>query len=205
MESDEGQSRTEPAAYGGQAAGESGWTTTDVSARALGVTPRTVRRFIDRGDLEGRKVERGIVELWEVSIDSLYSLRDKRNSEGQVRRTSADKSATKDTSPDNLADVLRELSLRLEQRASSEAELRTRLELTERTESSLREERDRILADLERERERAEQERERAEEVQRDAEQFIQEREQAQEEARRLREELEAERSKGFWRRLLGG
>ena len=49
------------------------------------------------------------------------------------------------------------------------------------------------------------QEQERAEEVQRDAEQFVREREEAQEEARRLREELEAERSKGFWRRLFGG
>jgi hypothetical protein len=68
-------------------------------------------------------------------------------------------------------------SLRLEQRASSEAELRTRLELTERTESSLRE-------DLERVRE---------------------ERRRYQEEAERLRDELEAERSKGFWRRLFGG
>ena len=52
-----------------------------------------------------------------------------------------------------------------------------RLELTERTESTLRE-------DLERERS---------------------ERREAQEEARRLRETLEAERSKGFWRRLFGG
>jgi hypothetical protein len=46
------------------------------------------------------------------------------------------------------------------------------------------EERDRLLADLQRERE---------------------ERQQAREEARKLREELEAERGKGFWRRLLGG
>jgi hypothetical protein len=52
-----------------------------------------------------------------------------------------------------------------------------RAELTERTESSLRE-------DLERERE---------------------ERREAREEAERLRAELEAERSKGFWRRLFGG
>jgi chromosome segregation ATPase len=66
-----------------------------------------------------------------------------------------------------------------------------RAELTERAESSLREEQERLLSDLVRERERAEQ--------------FIREREEAQEETRRLREELEAERSKGFWRRLFGG
>ena len=56
-----------------------------------------------------------------------------------------------------------------------------RAELTERAESSLREE-------LERERERGREERQRY-----------------QEEVQRLREELEAERSKGFWQRLFGG
>src|SRR5215208_3101752 len=69
--------RTMPADVRGQVS-ESGWTTTDKAARALGVSPRTVRRFIDRGELEGRKVTEGIVEAWEVSIDSLYTLRDKR-------------------------------------------------------------------------------------------------------------------------------
>jgi chromosome segregation ATPase len=97
--------------------------------------------------------------------------------------------------------------------------LEGRLELTERAESTMRDERERLLEDLARERERAAQEQEKAEDIQRDAEQFIREREEAQEEARRLqeerdrlldeaaeearvlREELEAERSKGFWRR----
>ncbi len=71
---------------------------------------------------------------------------------------------------DELLGVIRDLERRL---GCSEA----RAELTERTESTLREERDRLLR----------------------------EREEAQEEARRLREELEAERGKGFWRRLFGG
>ena len=83
--------------------------------------------------------------------------------------------------------------------------LEGRLELTERAESTMREDRERLLEDVARERARADQERERAEEVQRDSEQFIREREEAQEEATRLREELEAERSKGFWKRLFGG
>jgi len=59
-----------------------------------------------------------------------------------------------------------------------------RLELTERTESTMRE-------DLERERARSEEERRRADV----------ERERAEE----LRRELEAERSRGFWRRIFGG
>jgi len=101
--------------------------------------------------------------------------------------------------------------------------LEGRLELTERAESTMRAERERLLEDLAQERERATQEQEKADELQRDAEQFAREREEAQEEARRLqeerdrllaeaadeahklREELEAERSKGFWRRLFGG
>ena len=35
----------------------SGWITTDVATAALGVSPRIVRRYIDRGDLAGRVEE----------------------------------------------------------------------------------------------------------------------------------------------------
>ena len=176
--------RTSPRENGGQTASESGWTTTDQAAKALGVSPRTVRRFIDRGELEGRKVTEGIVEAWEVSIDSLYALRDKRISEGQVRRNVPRKSKEGQSSPDNDMDYVRELTDRLLRISSEAAELRTRLELTFKAESTLQEERDRLRQDWERER---------------------QERQEAQEEAQRLREELVAERSKGFWRRLFGG
>ena len=61
------------------------------------------------------------------------------------------------------------------------------LELAKGTESALRAEQERLLEELARERERADRLKG------------------AQEEADRLREELEAERSKGFWRRLFGG
>ena len=61
-----------------------------------------------------------------------------------------------------------------------------RLELAKGTESALRAEQERLLEELARERERADRLKG------------------AQEEADRLREELEAERSKGFWRRLFG-
>jgi regulator of replication initiation timing len=168
---------------GGQATSESGWTTTDQAARSLGVSPRTVRRFIDRGDLEGRKVTEGIVEAWEVSIDSLYALRDKRISEGQVRRNVPRKSVERQGASDT-TDYIRDLTDRLLRLSSEAAELRTRLELTFKAESTLQEERDRLRQDWERER---------------------QERQEAQEEAQRLREELVAERSKGFWQRLFGG
>ncbi len=168
---------------GGHATSESGWTTTDQAARALGVTPRTVRRFIDRGELAGRKVTEGIVEAWEVSIDSLHKLRNKRQLQGKVRRHVPRKSDDDPRSAD-MSDYVGDLTDRLLRLSSEAAELRTRLELTYKAESTLQEERDRLLQDLERER---------------------QERQDAQEEARRLGQELQAERSKGFWQKLFGG
>jgi hypothetical protein len=180
-----GQDRGTP---GDTSATGSGWITTDVAAKALGVSPRTIRRFIDRGDLEGRLEEEGITKAWMVSIDSLHALRDRRKAEGHDRRESADVSGVVDKAEDTLADVLRDLAGRLEARIAEATELRTRLEITERAESSLREERERLLADIERERSERENDRQRAEE-----------------ELQRLRAELEAERSKGFWRRLFGG
>jgi regulator of replication initiation timing len=174
--------RTPSKENGGRTISESGWTTTDQAARSLRVSPRTVRRFIDRGELEGRKVTHGIVEAWEVSIDSLYALRDKRISEGQGRRNVPRKSTETQNSSDT-TDYVRELTDRLLRISSEAAELRTRLELTFKAESTLQEERDRLRQDWERER---------------------QERQEAQEVAQRLREELVAERSKGFWRRLFG-
>ena len=153
------------------------------SARTLGVSPRTVRRFIDRGELEGRKVTEGIVETWEVSIDSLYALRNKRISEGQVRGNVLRKSGQSQPTTDVPADYVRDLTDRLLRLSSEVGELRGRLELTVKAESTLQEERDRLVGELERERE---------------------ERREAREEAEKLRTELEAERSKGFWRRLFG-
>jgi excisionase family DNA binding protein len=175
--------RTQSADNKGQSASNSGWTTTDQSAKALGVSPRTVRRLIDRGELEGRKVTEGIVESWEVSIDSLYALRNKRISEGQgpldVRRKTAESQSTTDVP----ADYVKDLTDRLLRLSSEVGELRGRLELTVRAESTLQEERDRLVGELERERE---------------------ERRETREEAEKLRTELEAERSKGFWRRFFG-
>jgi hypothetical protein len=180
-----GQDRGTP---GDTSATGSGWITTDVAAKALGVSPRTIRRFIDRGELESRLEEEGITKAWMVSIDSLHALRDRRKAEGHDRRESSEMSVAVDSAEDTLADVLRDLAGRLETRIAEATELRTRLEITERAESSLREERERLLADLERERTERDHERQRVDE-----------------ELQRLRAELEAERSKGFWSRLFRG
>jgi vacuolar-type H+-ATPase subunit D/Vma8 len=69
---------------------------------------------------------------------------------------------------------MRDLAIRLETRASEAAELRTRLELTEQSQSTIEEERNRLAESLR----------------------------QAEEQAEMLRKELDAERSKGFWHRL---
>src|SRR5918998_72284 len=122
--------RTSSRGHHGRSTSESGWTTTDQAARALGVSPRTVRRFIDRSELEGRKVTEGIVEAGGVCIDALYALRDKRISEGQVRRNVPRKSTESKSSSDNDMDYVRELTDRLLRISSEAAELRTRLELT---------------------------------------------------------------------------
>jgi len=71
---------------------------------------------------------------------------------------------------------MHDLATRLETRASEAAKLRTRLELTEKTQSTIEEERNRLAESL-----------------------------QTEEQAEMLRKELEAERSKGFWQRLFGG
>jgi Helix-turn-helix domain len=183
---------------------ESGWVTTEVAAAALRVSPRTVREYIRSGDLKAKSEGEGVTKRWLVSIEAVQTLRDRRGTSGEMPRSRRDTAVGDLIAAANAVDIgelvaaLRNLEHRL---GRAEA----RAELTERAESTLREERERLLSDLTRERERAAQEQARAEEVQRDAEQFIREREEAQEEARRLREELEAERSKGFWRRLFGG
>jgi predicted transcriptional regulator len=160
--------------------GESGWVTTKVAAEALGVDPRTVRTYISRGDLEAKVEDEGVEKAYLVSIDSVYALRDRKGPPRKTRASTREKSVGVGDNAEgagDLAGMIRELTSELIRYSSEAADQRARLELTERAESSLRE-------DLERVRE---------------------ERQRHQEEAQRLREELEAERSKGFWRRLFGG
>jgi hypothetical protein len=185
-------------------ASDSGWVTTDVAAAAIRVSPRTVRDYIRSGELKAKSEGEGVTKRWLVSIDTVHELRNKRSAAGELPRSRRDTAVGDLIAAANAVDIgelvaaVRDLEHRLGQ---AEA----RVELQAVTESTLRE-------SLDRERQRADQERERAERAQRDAAQFVQQREQAEEkantaqqEADRLREELEAEKSKGFWRRLFGG
>jgi excisionase family DNA binding protein len=160
--------------------------TVSEAAKVLNISERRVRQIAQDGKVEGVRSDDG----WKLFRYSIHTFRDRR----------ADQAPTRGAREPSLE--AREWIERVTTLERELGRLEGRLELTERAESTMREERERLLEELDRERERAAQEQDRAEEVERDAEQFVREREEAQEEARRLREELEAERSKGFWRKL---
>jgi chromosome segregation ATPase len=187
------------------------------------LTPRTIRMYIEQGKLEAKPHGEGARKTWYVAIDSLYALRDVRTTSAQYPHDIREVTEGENI-PGNL---FREIADRLELKAAEVAELRTRLEITERAESTLREERQRLLEDLQQERRRTQEALEKVEESRRIANQLQQqrmatrqevetarqeaerfeearelERQKAQEEADRLREELDAERNKGFFRRL---
>jgi DNA-binding transcriptional MerR regulator len=145
-ETSHGQSRPEFA----DLASESGWVTTDVAAKAVRVSPRTIRRYIDQGKLEAKPEGEGVRREWLVSVDSLHALRATQTFEEQSPR--ADRASHAGFPADSIADVLREMAARLERRAEEAAELRVRLEITERAQSTLEAE----LAEANRRREEAE-------------------------------------------------
>ena len=144
------QSRTE----GLGTAASSGWITTEVAAKAVRVSPRTIRRLIDKGELEARAEGEGVRRKWFVSVDSLHAMRMSQVGGGESLRTVREEDLA-----DNLADVIRDMSARLEDRTAEAVEMRTRFELTERTRSTmeaeaakLREENERLRSELEAER-----------------------------------------------------
>jgi hypothetical protein len=142
--------------------GKSGWVTTDVAAAALRRSPRRVREYIRRGLLTAKTEGEGVSKRWLVSVDSLNTLLDEtgrtKGSRPDVRPSStrqprsdrkgmnADEVAVVDAA--ELLDTVQELQYRLGQ-------AETRAELGEKAESTLREEREQLVADLKRECQRA--------------------------------------------------
>jgi chromosome segregation ATPase len=136
-----------------------------------------------------------------VSVDSVYALRERRGYPQNIGEESLAKAAsTPEALPArDFAGLIRDLTGELVRKASEAAELKARLQLTERAESTLREqlqsereraerleaERDRLFPDLLREKDRANAERERAEHFEAE-----------------LRKALEARR--GWFRRFFG-
>src|SRR5215204_5756887 len=91
---------------------QEGWITTEVAARAVRVSPRTIRRYIDQGKLEGKPQGEGVRREWLVSVDSLHALRASRPEEDESPRIDREPGLA-----DSLTDVLREMAARLELRA----------------------------------------------------------------------------------------
>src|ERR687894_1402696 len=153
-----GQSRTSRA----DTYGESGWVTTEVAAKAVRVSPRTIRRYIDRGELEAKPQGEGVRREWLVSVDSLHALRATRPPSAAVPEVDREAKHA-----DGIADVLRDMSASLVARAEEAAELRVRLQLTEQAQSTIEEGRRRAEEDLAEERRRREEAERRAEDPER--------------------------------------
>jgi Helix-turn-helix domain len=143
-------------------AGESGWTTTKQAAKVLGVSRRSVQGYVRRGLIEAREEGEGVNKTFLISIDSLNALRDRRNREVGQAAKFAEAAAEEERSANLYAsagEALRHAIERVEARTAEATELRIRLEITEKAESTLRAE----LEEERRRREVAEHEREAAE------------------------------------------
>jgi hypothetical protein len=142
----------------------SGWVNTKVAAEALGVDPRTVRTYINRGELDARVEGEGVEKAYLVSIDSVYSLRERKGRSRKTRDSTRDISARLSQTAEyaeDITDMVRGLTTQLIRSSSEAAELRARLELTEQAESSRREALEQRLEAERVRREFAEQERDR--------------------------------------------
>ena len=137
----------------------SGWTTTKQAAKVLGVSRRSVQGYVRRGILEAQEEGEGVTKRFIVSIDSLNALRERRNDEAVAAEEFAGASAEVREAANletNSGEGLRHVVDRLEARTAEATELRVRLEITEKAESTVRAE----LAEERRRREEAERERE---------------------------------------------
>jgi hypothetical protein len=145
--------------------GRAGSTTTKQAAKVLGVSRRSVQSYVARGMLEAREEGEGVNRRFLISIDSLNALVDRRRREANEAANLAEASPRGGDVERSFADTgegLRHLIERLEARTAEATELRIRLEITERAQSSLEEERAKALdelADEHRRREEAEAER----------------------------------------------
>jgi excisionase family DNA binding protein len=133
----------------------SGWVTTQQAARALGISPRTVRWHIERGNLEAKPEGEGVKRAWLLSIDSVQAFRDARQTVGESPGAYRSLGGSADIAAESPGSAIRELADRLVEEAARASEFRVRLELSERAQSTLEAE----LAEERRRREEAERER----------------------------------------------
>src|SRR4028118_505704 len=110
----------------------SGWVTTGVAAKSLGVSPRTVRWHIERRNLEAKAEGEGVRRSWLVSIDSLQALRDSRQHAAQSPGGYRAEAEDADIAADSPGNAIRELADRLVEEASRASGVRGRRGLSER-------------------------------------------------------------------------
>jgi hypothetical protein len=151
----EDNTRGDNAASNREDAAHAGWVTTQVAARSLAISPRTVRWHIEQGHIEAIPQGEGVRRSWLVSIDSLQAFRDARQRQGQSPGGFREEQNSADVAAQPPGNPIRELADRLVEEASRASEFRVRLEISEKAASTLREE----LADERRRREEAERER----------------------------------------------
>src|SRR5215212_7354268 len=135
-----------------ESAAPSGWVTTQVAAKSLGISPRTVRWHIEHGNLKAIPEGEGVRRSWLVSIDSVQAFRDSRQRQGQLPEGYRGEPGDADIAAESSGNAIRELADRLVEEAAKASEFRVRLEIAETAESTLRQE----LAEERRRREEAE-------------------------------------------------
>ena len=150
--------RGEDAATNREPTSESGWVTTRQAAKSLGISARTVRWHIERGNLEAKPEGQGVERKWNVSVDSIHAFRDSRQSAAPSPRGSRVPDISTDIAGERPGNAIRELADRLVEEARRAEAARVRLELSERAQSSLEAE----LSEERRRREDAERERDAA-------------------------------------------
>jgi excisionase family DNA binding protein len=127
----------------------------DEAARILRLTPGRIRQMLRASELEGIAPEESGGRGWKIPMHAVHD----RDRPARVERSGATEAPE---SPERLSELEVEVrTLRYELGLS-----RGRLELTEKAESTLREERDRLLAERDQERERADAERDKSEKLQ---------------------------------------
>ncbi len=131
--------------------------TASQAARILGISDRRVRQVLESGELEGNRDASG---KWWIPQRVVHEALEERGSP-RGRRSPAPLSPSVDiageppASPDRTQDdreSVRELASRIEDLSYRLGRTEARAELTERAESTVREERDRLLRELEEER-----------------------------------------------------
>jgi hypothetical protein len=181
--------RGDDAANDREATSESGWVTTQQAARALGISARTVRWHIERGNIEAKPEGEGVERTWRVSVDSLQAFRDARQRQPQQPRDYRAAVNSPDITAVEPGNAIRELADRLVEEARRAEAARVRLELSERAQSTLEAE----LAEERRRREEAERARD---ELRRELEKWRQLDETAETTAHEIHERRAEERTR---------